>query len=435
MNTATTLTLRGLLEPLGILEIFEERGVTVSEQKTQQEEAEETQEAQTNWQEWLDSVEIVRVPGLAAWQEALQEAHTVGVCGLDTETTGLDPLQAQVRLVQLAVPVFPEGTRHLVAPEGRGPVPGSGAKVYLLDLFSLSQSERREALEALAGLVGDPGVLKIGHNLKFDLAFLRTALDGRRRPAERLFDTMLASQLVTAGDFVPGGQWDRYCAEHSLRPAQNDRGQELKAKRLDEHGHLVVFEHDNAKNIKPFYPTHSLAQVAHRHLEVWLEKEYQASDWTGELSEEQVRYAALDAAVLLPLQEILTRLLKLNRLVDVARIEFACLPAVVEVELSGMPFDASRARELLAAAREEQARYREALEALAVEAGFTPKPRKGKKNTPGFNPDSSIDALDLLRLLAEKEGLLKGDKLAVGGEEFPLETRDDTLTRLAARVV
>ncbi len=395
---------------------------------------EEEKAFRSPWQDWLEAVEVVWVADLAAWREALAEARAVGICGWDLETTGLDPLQNRIRLVQLAVPVYPEGRKRLVADDWRNPAPGGGAKVYVLDLFVLSGEERREALEALAGLVADSGVLKAGCNLKFDLAFLRAGLGGRRIPAERLFDVMLASQLCTAGDFVPGGQWERYCAERALRPARNDRGQELKATRLDTHGHQVVFEHDNQKEIKPFYPTHSLAQIVHRHLEVWLEKEYQQADWRGELSEEQVRYAAQDAAVLLPLQEVLTKLLLANRLVDVARIEFACLPAVVEIELSGMPFDAPRARELLAAAGEEQARHREALEALAVGAGFTPKPRKGKRGTAGFNPDSSLDALDLLRLLAERESLLAGKKLGVEGEEFELETRDETLTRLAARL-
>lgn len=387
------------------------------------------------WEDWLDAAEVARVPDLAAWRAALAEARAAGVCALDTETTGLDPLLNRVRLVQLAVPLYPEGKKRLVAGDWRNPESGGGVRVHVLDLFALPrEEERREALEALAELVADPGVLKVGHNLKFDLAFLRAGLGGRRIPAERLFDTMLASQLVTAGDFVPGGQWEKWCAERGLRPAKNDRGQELKATRVDAHGHLVEFEHDNQKEIKPFYPTHSLQQVAHRHLEAWLPKDLQASDWRGELSEGQVRYAARDAAVLLPLYEVLARLLVLNRLVDAARIEFACLPATVEVELSGMPFDAPRARELLAAAREEAARHRGELEALAAGAGFVPRPKKGRRAAAGLNPDSSQDVLDCLRLLAEEEGLLAGNRLSVGGEEFDLETRDETLSRLASRL-
>lgn len=394
------------------------------------------EEFRSPWLDWLDSVEIIRVGDLAAWREVLAEARSVGVCAVDTETTGLDPLQHRVRLVQLAVPVYPSaGPKRLVAADGKGPEAGGGAKVYVLDLFALPEEERREALEALAELVADPHVSKAGCNWKFDLSFIRAAL-GRRLACERLFDVMLASQLCTAGDFIPGGQWEKWVEEHGYRFARNDRGQELKTKLLDQHGHLVEFEHDNAKEIKPFYPTHSLQQVAHRHLEVWLSKEYQDSDWRGELSEEQIRYAALDAAVLLPLREILAYLLGRNKLIQTAKIEFTCIPATVEIENTGMPFDAPRARELRAQAETEAARHREELTLLAKETGFQPKPKKGgKKNrTLGFNPDSSVDVLDCLRLLAERENLLVGDKLVAGGEEFPLESRDETLSRLVARL-
>jgi len=336
------------------------------------------------WEDWLRSAEIVRVSSLPEWRMALEEAQTAGVAGIDTETTGLDPLQNRIRLVQVAVPVYPEA-RRLVASDWRNPEPGGGCRVYILDLFGLSEPERREALEALAGLVADSGVIKIGHHLKFDLAFLRAALGEKRLACERLFDTMLASQLITAGDFVPGGRWEGWCRERGLRPAENERGQELKTRLLDAHGHLVEFEHDNQKEIKPFYPTHSLQQVAHRHLEVWLDKELQASDWAApELSEKQIAYAARDAAVLLPLREVLREALIKNRLAKTAEIEFACLPAVAEVELAGMPFDAGRARELLREVEDEAARRREVLEFLASGAAFRPRPKKsGRKGAAG----------------------------------------------------
>lgn len=418
----------------GQLLLFPGAGFGVSESRSPQESREEFR---SPWQDWLERVEIVRVSDLPTWRAALEEARQAGTCGLDTETTGLDPLQNRVRLVQLAVPIFSECEKRLVAEDGRAPEPGGGARAYVLDLFPLPEQDRREALEELAGLMADKAVVKVGHNLKFDLAFLRAAL-GRWLAVERLFDTMLASQLCTAGDFVPGGQWEKWCTYHGLVPAKNDRGQELKAKRLDAHGHLVEFEHDNAKEIKPFYPTHSLAQIAHRHLEVQLAKEHQASDWCGELSEEQIRYAALDAAVLLPLREILARLLAANGMVKIAKIEFACLPAVAEVELAGMPFDASRARKLLQAAEEDTKQHRETLATLARGAGFRPRPKKSAAKKPaavgGLNPDSAADVLECLRLLAQAEGALAGEKLVAGGEEFDFESRDETLARLAARL-
>jgi len=389
--------------------------------------------APTVWRDWLESAEVVVVSNLEDWRLAVEEAREVGVCALDFETTGLDPLQNQIRLVQLAVPVYPPGGRRLVAEDGRTPVPASSARVYIADLFVLPETERAAVLADLADLVADPETVKVGHNLKFDLAFLRAAL-GHRIACERLFDTMLASQLCAAGDFIPGGQWEGWVREQGYSFAKNDRGQELKTKLLDEHGHVLEFEHDNQKEIKPFYPAHSLQQVAHRHLEVWLPKDLQASDWGGELlSEEQIRYAVKDAAVLLPLYEILKTLLVKNKLAGAAKVEFDCLPAVVEIELSGMPFDAPRARGLLREAEAEAEALREELRRLAQAAGFKPKPKKSKKVL-GFNPDSGIDCTDLLWLLAEREGLLAGEKIAVGGEEFDVETRDKTLSRLTGRL-
>ncbi len=90
----------------------------------------------------------------------------------------------------------------------------------------------------------------MGHNLKFDLRFLMAA--GLPIPAaDRLFDTMLASQLLHAGTTA----------------------------------------------------SHSLATVAERELGRTLDKAPQASDWSGELTAQQLTYAALDAAILLPLAE------------------------------------------------------------------------------------------------------------------------------------
>lgn len=387
------------------------------------------------WQTWLDRAQTVQVPDLAAWRTVLEEARAAGICAIDTETTGLDPLQNRIRLVQLAVPAYPAGKKRLVAENGKEPEPGGSAKVYVLDLFVVSEPDRREVLETLAGLVADQGVLKVLHNAKFDLAFFRMALGGTRIPAERLFDTMLASQLCTAGDFIPEAQFEKFCADRGIRVEKH--GNE-KTRYFDRHGHELEFHRDSQKKIRPVWVSHSLQQAAHRHLEVVLAKEHQSSDWSGELTPEMLRYAARDAAVLLPLQEILARLLAANRLTGTAKIEFACLPAVVEIELNGMPFAAAQARGLLAGVEAEAVRHKGALIALAREAGFRARPKKsaGKKYSPDLNPDSGVDCVDCLRLLAGREGVLaKEDKaFQINGETLDLDSRDETLSRLAARL-
>jgi DNA polymerase-1 len=96
---------------------------------------------------------------------------------------------------------------------------------------------------------------------------------------------------------------------------------------------------------------HSLEQVAHRETGWLLNKKEQTSDWTGSLSTDQLRYAAHDAAVLVPLFRQLDAKVRQSGQSEVADIERRCLPAVAWLAQSGVPFD------------------REAWEAIALEAG------------------------------------------------------------------
>lgn len=196
------------------------------------------------------------------------------VLGLDTETTGLDPHRDRVRLLSLA------------APEG---------ETYLIDLFRVEP-------RALLPLFGAEGPVLVGHNLRFDLAFL--ARLGLELPSgHRLHDTALAHQVI----------------HHQARmPALAD-------------------------------------------LVPGLDKTHQTSDWSGPLTEAQLSYAARDAQVLLPLydrQKAEVQRLGLSRVLE---IEHRALPAISWLELSGVPFDASRWLEV---AKAEEARAKEALQKL-----------------------------------------------------------------------
>ncbi|WP_338835836.1 DNA polymerase [Neomoorella thermoacetica] len=407
----------------------------------------ELEAAPTAWQEWLDRVDVVYVLDLWTWEEAVAAARTAGVCGFDTETTGLDPFVNEIRLLQLAVPVYPAGKKNLVAEDGKGPEPGGSAVAYVADLWRFGPDDRRRMLDSVAALAADPDVSFAGHNLKFDLKFLRSALaaaegkprwPGKRFPCERLFDTMLASQLVTAGDFVPEAQFPKWCEEHGVRAVKEGNG---PTRYFDRHGHEVKFERDTQKKIRPVYPTHSLKEIAHRHLEVMLDKEEQTSDWSApELTERQIRYAGMDAAVLLPLREILANLLYKNRMARVAQIEFSALPIVAEIEACGMPFDAEEAWKMEEVVKTAVESARIKLVELARGAGFRARPKKseGKRYSPDLNPDSSVDVIDCLELLGGREGILidteGGSKMfrLPNGEILPLESRDNTLSMVSA---
>ncbi|MFZ5775700.1 MAG: DNA polymerase I [Thermodesulfobacteriota bacterium] len=114
---------------------------------------------------------------LAAVLDAL---HTAPLLVLDTETTSLDPLDAE--LVGISLSSGHEAAYYL-------PISHRDEAGALLP----GQLPRDEALAMLAPLLGDPALPKLGHNLKFDLA----VLEQHGLPlAGPLWDTMVASYLI-----------------------------------------------------------------------------------------------------------------------------------------------------------------------------------------------------------------------------------------------
>src|SRR5207237_853213 len=108
---------------------------------------------------------------------AVDDLSTRQAIGLDTETTDLDPYLARLRLIQLA----------------------SSDGVFIVDLnrFVETDLKRSEGLAPLRRLLSAPRPIKIAHNAKFDAKFIKHNLGV---DIVGLFDTLLASQLVSAGD-------------------------------------------------------------------------------------------------------------------------------------------------------------------------------------------------------------------------------------------
>ncbi|MFT8587126.1 DNA polymerase I [Acetobacter papayae] len=143
-----------------------------------------------------DQYETVRTAqDLQKWISTAQEA---GLCAVDTETDGLDPLNAGLVGFSLAtapgkacyVPLRHEGT--LEAPTGE-------------------QLEPAVALDLLRPLMADDATLKIFHNAKFDLL----VLDHAGLPIEQnraVDDTMLISYSQSAG--LHGQGMDELSALH-----------------------------------------------------------------------------------------------------------------------------------------------------------------------------------------------------------------------------
>ncbi len=110
---------------------------------------------------------ITTADGVAAAVEHLQQQSVIGV---DTETTGLDPLRSRVRLLQIA----------------------ALQQVFVFDLFEVAAFEN----QALRQLFINPALTKVLHYAKFDMKML---LHHFNIEVRGVFDTLLASQLIAAG--------------------------------------------------------------------------------------------------------------------------------------------------------------------------------------------------------------------------------------------
>ncbi len=173
---------------------------------------------------------------------------------------GLDPHQAKIRLIQLAVENCP-------------------AVMVDLDAFDNLQD-----LEALCRVLMNDSV-KVFHNANFDIKMLWAIGIDVSGP---IFDTMLAAKLLSSSGRV------------------------------------------------------GLANIAKRYLDMYLSKTEQASDWSGELTDSQLLYAARDVLVLLRLCTRLKSELVDANLTQIAKIEFNCVRATAEMEYTGMKLHSTK---------------------------------------------------------------------------------------------
>jgi DNA polymerase I len=131
--------------------------------------------------------EAVRtVEQLKAW---IARARDVGVVAFDTETTSLDPMQADLCGLSLAVAANEACYVPLIHRQG-----GDGTGLFAGEVVA-NQLSVEDALAELRPLLEDRGVLKIGQNLKFDwLVMARHGIE--IAPVD---DTMLMSYVLDAG--------------------------------------------------------------------------------------------------------------------------------------------------------------------------------------------------------------------------------------------
>jgi DNA polymerase-1 len=135
--------------------------------------------------------EAVReLPRLEAWAADIREA---GRFAFDTETTGLDAMTADLVGFSLATEPGKACYVPLGHTTGNADLFGDGGLVE-------GQIDKRAALEILKPLLEDPGILKIGQNLKYDCLVMRR--HGIR--VTSIDDTMLMSYALDAGKGLQG---------------------------------------------------------------------------------------------------------------------------------------------------------------------------------------------------------------------------------------
>lgn len=187
--------------------------------------------------------------------ERLRDAEWIG---LDIETTALDPFDGSIRLIQLC----------------------DGQTTYVVDLFKTPVSAPFKLI------LPQTKPRKVIHNAKFDAKWIKHHLDIE---VGGIFCTMLASQLLAAGDM-----------DHK----------------------------------------HSLVGAALRYLNQVVDKTEQVSDWgKRELDIAQIEYAAKDAAILLPLKDAMLTCLEDMDMLRTAELENECVMPVLQMELNGFFLD------------------------------------------------------------------------------------------------
>ena len=105
---------------------------------------------------------------------------------------------------------------------------------------------------------------------------------------------------------------------------------------------------------------HTLADVAKRILGLNVDKEQQRSDWSGDLSQEQLDYAAKDVEVLCEMDHPLHQQIAQEGLGRAYALECRALPALTAMANTGLPWDRSKLLEV-------QADYEKDIENLARE--------------------------------------------------------------------
>jgi DNA polymerase-1 len=152
----------------------------------------------------IDTTAYTTIRDIETLDRWIADAYETGVVAFDTETTSLDPMQAELVGFSLALAGNDKdgsGTTIRAAYVPLTHKTGSGGDLFS-DGIKLTEGQvpLAQALERLKRLLEDPSVLKIAQNLKYDYLLMKrygVAIDGYD-------DTMLMSYVLEAGKGTHG---------------------------------------------------------------------------------------------------------------------------------------------------------------------------------------------------------------------------------------
>ncbi len=142
--------------------------------------------------EWpaIDPSKYERVSDMAALQVWIDRITHRGYVAIDTETTSLNEMQAELVGISLAVEPGQACYVPLTHKEGE-----DAGDLFATDALAEGQLKTDDVLDALKPLLADGAVLKIGQNMKYDSKiFARYGA-----PVSTIDDTMLMSYALNAG--------------------------------------------------------------------------------------------------------------------------------------------------------------------------------------------------------------------------------------------
>ena len=137
----------------------------------------------------IDRSKYVTVRTLDELKKWVARAHEIGHLAVDTETTSLDPMQAELCGISLAL--SPNEACYVPLTHKDG---GDGAGLFAGGPAP-DQMKTADAVKAIKALLEDESILKVGQNLKFDaLVFAQHGI-----ALHCVDDTMLMSYILDAG--------------------------------------------------------------------------------------------------------------------------------------------------------------------------------------------------------------------------------------------